>query len=197
MNAININACFLLIYAAVFIQQCVSHRQWLWLNSSIALWLVCGVVSEWFFPGWAGPLHWGNLFLCHFYVFAGSLIALLNRRQYRHSLLSPYLDLLWRSGVVLHISWLILLGAAYYQYPKGMSVIFASGLIQQYLWQPAFWLGNQWLLMLIWWLADLGSASKKRQPSWQTGLLLAILWQAAYGLVLYLRLAYGFNWFSL
>lgn len=193
MNAISINACFLLVYAGVFIWQCVQYRQWLWLVSSAAIWLVLGACSVSLFPGLGGVLHWGNLFLCHFYVFAGAWFVLLARQtaQLKHA---PYLNLLLKSSVVLHVSWLILLGLAWWKYPNGLSVIFANGLMQMYLWQPAFWLTSQWLIMLLWWLADVITAGNEKEKqktskqSWQIGLLLAILWQAAYSFAVFLRL---------
>lgn len=192
MNAISINASFVFIYTIVFIWQCVHCRQWVWLISSVAIWMALNECSIWLLPGLGTIPLMGSLFLCHFYVFAGSMAVLFFRQYSRHKA-SVYLELLLQSSVILHVSWLILIILAWWQYPNGLSLMFANGLIQMYLWQPAFWLTSQWLLMLLWWLAGVSTAGKDKEKrnnrqSWQVGLLLALLWQAAYGFALLLHL---------
>lgn len=190
MNVLTLNTVFLLVYIGLFVWQCVRCNQSVWLISSLVVWLVLGVCSAWVLPMWCGPFKWANLYVSHFYMFAGSLAVLLTRQHGREHT-SLYLDLLLRSGIVLHASWLILLAVSWWQYPQGLSVMFANSMIQLYLWQPVFWLSSQWILMLIWWLVGLISADKTRKQSWQVGLLLVLLWQAAYGFTAYLSLVLG------
>ena len=188
----NISLWVLALYISLFVWQSLRQRQWLWLWLAVLLWLGSAVFSMRLLPGVLGVAHIGNVYAPHAYVVPASvcLWLLAWRRhpkggwQMRQG--GDYLALLAVSGVVQHLSFIVLLLLVYSSYPQGLTLYVWPALWYQYWLQPVFWLGSQWLLMALFYAhrrLDNEAPNRFSWPQLQAGFLISLLIQALFVLV--------------
>lgn len=171
-------------YISLFVWQCLRQRQWLWLVAAIALWLGTGMFSARLVPGILGPAHLGNVYVPFLYiVFASVCLWLPRRARNGDGRGGNYLILLAVSGVLQHLSFLLLVLLVCSSYPQGMSLYVWPSLLQLYGLQPVCWIGCQWVLMAVFyvhWRLNGVAAGRFSSLQLQGGFLLSLLFQAAY-----------------
>lgn len=167
-----------------------SQLQWLWF--SIAIWLFGGWFSAQLLPSILGITHWFNAYLLHFYVFVGSAFFWINSiekqpendtRSTWQANSSPLLTLLALASLAMHGGLAMLLGVIVWQYPKGLSTVFAPAVWQLYCLYPAAWWAMTVLLMVIFAGHRVAIGEKVTQftlRQLQCGLLIALLMQLAW-----------------
>ncbi|MCO6506426.1 MAG: hypothetical protein J6570_04875 [Snodgrassella sp.] len=164
------------VYAVLFVWQCCKYELHGWLVASVTVWLVLASISSAILPGIAAPFKTVNSFLVPMYVLLGSCFVMHQGRKLKHS---SYLT------VLLYSSWLqfgalaICLALVLCLIKKATLIIpFLVSLLQMYAWQPIFWIGSQWILMIMLFL----SSADKEKPiwRWQTLMLFSLFTQLVY-----------------
>lgn len=165
------------VYLGLFGYHCWKSRQWHWLAGAVVLWLGMGALSASVLPWITGIPLWRNamgagvigapfiplkasLLQPYFFVTFASLFFMVNHWCWHRKLkiwfadprLSAYLIYLAISGLLLHLSYLIVLLAAVWTYPNGVSIWVCASLLQLYLLSPISWIGLQWTLMALFWV---------------------------------------------
>lgn len=169
------------LYVILFIWQCIRHQAWRWLAITAAIAIAAMLAVLWSMPVYlwlTGSAFWSriNLYLMQVYILIGSW-TYIGRNRLHHT--GSYLYYLARSSwlqylaVVLWLGLLLISAHQPWQIPIGISVL------NMVFWQPLFWLGGQWLLMLFLYLRDHDAAlplywRKNSMFIW------VVLWQALY-----------------
>ena len=189
----NITLWVLAAYISLFVWQSLRQRQWLWLWLTVILWLGVGVASARLLPGLLGIEHLVNVYTPYVYVVPASLCLWLAawRRKPGHPAWhmqrgGDYLALLAVSGVLQHLSFLLLLALVRYAYPHGLTLYVWPSLLYQYGLQPVYWIGCQWLLMALFYAHRRLLAQPATGFSWpqlQLGFLIALLLQVLFVVV--------------
>lgn len=163
-------------YIILFIWQGERYRARCWLWISGLAWLIIGLISSYILPYICGIWHKFNLYLFHFYILLGSLFYIGANRLKQTG---PYLYYLARSSWLQYQAlglWILLILASFnqpWQLPITISVL------QMSLLQPLFWLGSQWILMILLYTQEHDQALPM---SWRRRSLFScvFLWQALF-----------------
>lgn len=155
-----ISYAVVLVYTGVFVWQCYKYRIYGWLVVSLVLWIILAAMSSLILPGIADLFKPLNLYLMPVYILLGSCFALHRRDQLKQS---AYLTALLYGGwlqfsalVVCLVLVLCLVKNVILQIPLLVT------LFQMFVWQPVFWIGSQWIIMLLLFLRS----TKTEKPLW-------------------------------
>lgn len=181
----------IILFVLLFFVQTLRRHQFNWFWFAVAIWLALGLLSARILPNILGITHLTNAYLAHGYVFVGSIFFFLNStfRQPERAATwhapqaGGYLTLLAISGLCLHVAFVIMWILTWWTYPQGYSAMLPAKLLAMYVFDPFFWFGMQFLLMLLFALhrairrdaLDVFSAAQI-----QVGVLLGLLWQSLY-----------------
>lgn len=165
-----------MIYAVLFVWQCCKYQFYGWLAAALTIWVIFAAMSSVVLPGIAGLFKPLNLFLMPVYVLLGSVFMLHQRNRLQsNGYLSNLLYSSWLQFGALAICLtliLCLIKNTILLVPLVVSVL------QMLTWQPLYWIGTQWLLMLM-----LFSRTENKEKSvWrmQTLLLFCLFTQLIY-----------------
>ncbi|WP_037585908.1 hypothetical protein [Stenoxybacter acetivorans] len=172
----NITLWALAAYISIFVLQCLRYRQWLWLIGAVLCWWIMADYSSLYLPGVLGSSHLANLYIPSLYITLSSPLALRKHNQSN----SVYLSYLASSGWVMLAAFSVLLGLILMRYPNGISLYSLLSLLGLFFGQPIFYLGCQWLLMLLWYLNRDHIGAEKYKVSYEIGFLLMVLWFFGY-----------------
>ncbi len=171
-----ISNAVVLIYTVLFVWQCCKYQLHGWLAASVTIWLVLANISSEILPGIAGPFKPINSFLVPVYVLLGSCFVMHQGCKLRNS---PYLTMLFYSSWLQLGSLAICLTLVLCLIKKAALIIpFLVSLLQMFAWQPIFWIGSQWILMMMLFLR--GADKEKPIWRWQTLLLFSLFTQLVY-----------------
>ncbi|PIT53799.1 hypothetical protein BHC44_05230 [Snodgrassella alvi] len=173
-----ISNAVVLIYAVLFVWQCCKYQLNSWLAASVTVWLVLVNISSEILPGIAGPFKPVNSFLVPVYVLLGSCFVMHQGCKLRNS---PYLTVLLYSSRLqigsLAICLALVLSLSLMN-KAALIIPLLVSLLQMLAWQPIFWIGSQWILMMMLFLR--GADSEKPIWRWQTLLLFSLFTQLVY-----------------
>lgn len=144
-----ISYAVVLAYAGVFVWQCCKYRVYGWLFISLVLWIVLAAMSSLVLPGIAGLFKPLNLFLMPVYILLSSCFALYRRDSLKQSAyLTTLLYGCWLQFSALVVCWVLVLVLCLVKNVILLIPLLVS-LFQMFLWQPVFWIGSQWIIMLL------------------------------------------------
>jgi hypothetical protein len=171
-----ISYAFVLVYAVLFVWQCCKYELHSWLAASVTVWLVLVNISSEVLPGIAGPFKPLNSFLVPVYVLLGSCFVMHQGDKFKKS---PYLTMLLYSSWLQIGTLVICLALVMCLVKKAVLIVpLLVSLCQMFAWQPIFWIGTQWILMMMMFYRS----TDKEQSIWrlQTLLLFSLFAQLAY-----------------
>lgn len=176
-----ISYAVVLVYTGVFIWQCYKYRIYGWLVVSLVLWIILAAMSSLILPGIADLFKPLNLYLMPVYILLGSCFALHRRDQLKQS---AYLTALLYGGwlqfcalVVCLVLVLCLVKNVILQIPLLVT------LFQMFVWQPVFWIGSQWIIMLLLFLRS----TETEKPLWSVR---TVLFFCLFEQLLYLMMSF-------
>ena len=155
-----ISYAVVLVYTGVFVWQCCKYRVYGWLVVSLVLWIVLAGMSSLVLPGIAGLFKPLNLFLMPVYILLGSCFIFYQRDWMKQS---AYLTALLYGGW-LQFSALVVCLVLVLCLVKNVILLIPLlvSLFQMFVWQPVFWIGSQWLIMLLLFLRS----TETEKPLW-------------------------------
>ena len=176
-----ISYAVVLVYTGVFVWQCYKYRIYGWLVVSLVLWIILAAMSSLILPGIADLFKPLNLYLMPGYILLGSCFALHRRDQLKQS---AYLTALLYGGwlqfsalVVCLVLVLCLVKNVILQIPLLVT------LFQMFVWQPVFWIGSQWIIMLLLFLRS----TETEKPLWSVR---TVLFFCLFEQLLYLMMSF-------
>ena len=176
-----ISYAVVLVYTGVFVWQCYKYRIYGWLVVSLVLWIILAAMSSLILPGIADLFKPLNPYLMPVYILLGSCFALHRRDQLKQS---AYLTALLYGGwlqfsalVVCLVLVLCLVKNVILQIPLLVT------LFQMFVWQPVFWIGSQWIIMLLLFLRS----TETEKPLWSVR---TVLFFCLFEQLLYLMMSF-------
>lgn len=176
-----ISYAVVLVYTGVFVWQCYKYRIYGWLVVSLVLWIILAAMSSLILPGIADLFKPLNLYLMPVYILLGSCFALHRCDQLKQS---AYLTALLYGGwlqfsalVVCLVLVLCLVKNVILQIPLLVT------LFQMFVWQPVFWIGSQWIIMLLLFLRS----TETERPLWSVR---TVLFFCLFEQLLYLMMSF-------